>query len=88
MDGKEVLAMGDGGEWRKWTARRTDLELRMGPHTRFHLRIDAFRASNTSSTSGKSGGGVKASHLRWGAWRLTKVSKNLEDNIAKAIRFS
>ena len=70
---------GGVGEWRRWTAGRTDLELRMGPHTRFHLRIDALGASDTSSMARKGGGGAKASHLRWGGLGISpRISKNLE----------
>ena len=60
----------------------------MGPHTRFHLRIDALGASNTSSRAKKGRGGAKASHLRRGAWHLTKVFQKFGDNIAKAIKVS
>ena len=42
------------------------MELQMGPHTRFHLRIGALRASDASSMAGKGQEWAKASHLRGG----------------------
>ena len=67
---------GGGDERRRWTAGRSDLELRMGPHTRFHLRIDALGASNASLMAGKRWEWAKASHLRGGLGISPRFSKN------------
>ena len=59
----------------------------MGPHTRFHLRIDAFGASNTSSMAGKGGGGAKASHLRRGGLASHQGFPKIGGGIAMVTKF-
>ena len=70
-----------------------DLEFRMGPHTRFHLRIDALRASDASLMAGKGREWTKASHLRVRASHPEGLASHqgfpkIGDNIAVATKHS
>ena len=82
--GYKFIFHGGVGDWQRWTAERTDLELRMGPHTLFHLRIGALRASDASSMAGKGREWTKASHLRVRASH--QGFPKIRDSIAKTTK--